>query len=80
RDEADGPPGNEDGGTPIGATGLWVADYTIQPENGGVSVFAHEYGHDLGLPDHYDTAGGPDNAVNWWSLMGQSRASAPGDQ
>ena len=56
-------------------TGLWVADYTIQPENGGLSVFAHEYGHDLGLPDHYDTAGG-DNAVNWWTLMAQSRVSA----
>ena len=57
-----------------------MADYTIQPENGGVSVFAHEYAHDLGLPDEYDTATGADNAVNWWSLMAQSRASAPGDQ
>jgi immune inhibitor A len=72
--------GNTDGGTQIGTTGLWVADYTIQPENGGVSVFAHEYGHDLGLPDHYDTAGGPDNAVSWWTLMAQSRASAPQDE
>ena len=51
-----GPANNKDGGTQIGATGLWIADYTIQPENGGISVFAHEYGHDLGLPDHYDTA------------------------
>jgi len=75
-----GPTGNKDGGTQIGTTGLWVADYTIQPENGAVSVFAHEYGHDLGLPDHYDTAGGPDNAVNWWTLMAQSRTSAPEDQ
>ena len=75
-----GPETNKDGGTPIGNTGLWIADYTIQPENGGISVFAHEYGHDLGLPDHYDTAGGGDNAVSWWSLMGQSRVSAPEDQ
>jgi immune inhibitor A len=69
-----GPSTNPLGGTQIGDTGLWVGDYTIQPENGGLSVFAHEYGHDLGLPDHYDTAGGPDNAVNWWTLMAQSRA------
>ncbi len=75
-----GPANNRDGGTQIGATGLWIADYTIQPENGGISVFAHEYGHDLGLPDHYDTAGGPDNAVSWWTLMAQSRVSAPQDQ
>jgi immune inhibitor A len=75
-----GPAFNKDGGTQIGETGLWVADYTIQPENGGVSVFAHEYGHDLGLPDHYDTSGGGENGVNWWTIMGQSRVSAPEDQ
>ena len=38
------------------APSLWVGDYTIEPENGGVGVFAHEFGHDLGLPDLYDTA------------------------
>ena len=74
----EGPAGNEDGGTQIGNTGLWVADYTIQPENGGISVFAHEYAHDLGLPDHYDTAGGQ-NGVEWWNLMAQSRLNAPGE-
>ncbi len=62
------------GGTQIGTTGIWAADYTIQPENGGLSVFAHEYGHDLGLPDHYDTAASGDNPVSWWTLMAQSRA------
>ena len=41
----------------IGATGIWVGDYTMQPENGGIGVFAHEYGHDLGLPDLYDFSG-----------------------
>src|SRR5215468_2109017 len=42
-DERVGPAQNEDGGVQIGDTGVWVADYTMQPENGGVSVFAHEY-------------------------------------
>lgn len=74
-----GPSTNKDGGTQIGDTGVWVADYTIQPENGGLSVFAHEYGHDLGLPDHYDTAASGDNPVNWWTLMAQSRARAKND-
>ncbi|MEV8515042.1 immune inhibitor A domain-containing protein [Dactylosporangium sp. NPDC051484] len=77
-----GPDFNKLGGTQIGTTGLWVRDYTIQPENGGLSVFAHEYGHDLGLPDHYDTTGAGGNAenpVNWWTIMAQSRVSLPGD-
>ncbi|PZG01319.1 immune inhibitor A domain-containing protein [Micromonospora deserti] len=63
-----GPAGNLSGGVPIGDTGLWIRDYTTEPENGGLGVFAHEYGHDLGLPDYYDTAGG-DNGVGFWSLM-----------
>ena len=63
-----GPGDNKLGGTQIGDTGIWVGDYTIQPENGGLGVYAHEYGHDLGLPDHYDTAGG-DNSTGFWTLM-----------
>ncbi|HEX2550605.1 MAG TPA: immune inhibitor A domain-containing protein [Nocardioidaceae bacterium] len=74
-----GPTEGKQGGTQIGDTGVWVGDYTIQPENGGMSVFAHEYTHDLGLPDLYDTAGG-ENSVNYWSLMAQSREAAPNDQ
>ncbi|MEY9991687.1 immune inhibitor A [Streptomyces sp. V4I8] len=65
---ATGPAGNKLGGAQIGSTGIWVGDYTVQPENGGLGVFAHEYGHDLGLPDHYDTSGG-ENSTGFWTLM-----------
>ena len=75
-----GPVGNPLGGTQIGNTGFWIGDYTMQPENGGLSVFVHEYAHDLGLPDDYDTSGGGDNSVEHWSLMAQSRLSGRNDQ
>ncbi|HEX8079924.1 MAG TPA: immune inhibitor A domain-containing protein [Jatrophihabitans sp.] len=56
------------GGSQIGNTGYWIGDYTVEPENGGLGVFAHEYAHDLGLPDLYDTNGG-DNGTGFWTLM-----------
>jgi immune inhibitor A len=64
-----GPADNKLGGTQIGDTGIWVGDYTVQPENGGLGVFAHEYGHDLGLPDHYDTTNTAENSTGFWTLM-----------
>ncbi|WP_189113382.1 immune inhibitor A domain-containing protein [Pilimelia terevasa] len=73
-----GPANNKRGGAQIGDTGLWVGDYTMQPENGGLSVFAHEYGHDLGLPDDYDTTGAGDNSSEHWTLMAQSRLNEKG--
>ncbi len=63
-----GPANNLAGGTQIGNTGMWIGDYTTEPENGGLGVFTHEFGHDLGLPDLYDTAGG-DNSTGFWTLM-----------
>ncbi len=63
-----GPDFNKLGGIQIGSSKYWVGKYTIQPENGGVGVFTHEYGHDLGLPDLYDTAGG-ENGTGFWTLM-----------
>jgi immune inhibitor A len=57
---------------PDNPVGVWVGDYTIQPENGGLGVFAHEFGHDLGLPDLYDTSGntgGAENSTGFWTLM-----------
>lgn len=63
-----GPEFNQLGGVPLGDSGMWIGDYTTEPENGGLGVFAHEFGHDLGLPDLYDTAGG-DNGTGFWTLM-----------
>lgn len=45
-------------------------DYTVEPEDGAVGVFAHEYGHDLGAPDEYDTQyTGNGDTVAQWSIM-----------
>ncbi|MHA7280918.1 immune inhibitor A domain-containing protein [Arthrobacter sp. MDT2-2] len=63
-----GPAANPYGGIKIGDSNLWIRDYTTEPENGGLGVFAHEYGHDLGLPDLYDTSGG-ENGTGFWTLM-----------
>lgn len=50
--------------------GIFIYNYTIMPEDGGVGVFAHEFGHDLGLPDEYDTIySGRGDSVAFWSLM-----------
>ena len=62
--------------SPNNPTGVWVYDYTVQPENGGLGVFAHEFGHDLGLPDLYDTSGntgGAENNTAFWTLMSLRR-------
>jgi immune inhibitor A len=56
------------GGTEIGDSGIYIGDYTVEAENGGLGVFAHEFGHDLGLPDYYDTNGG-ENGTAFWTLM-----------
>ena len=68
------------GGARIGDSSYWIGDYTIEPENGGLGVFVHEYAHDLDLPDLYDTSGntgGGENGTGFWTLM--SSGSNTGD-
>ncbi len=69
------------GGVPVGGSKYWVGDYTVEPENGGVGVFAHEFGHDLGLPDEYDTSGntgGAENSTGWWTNWSQGSYGSNG--
>ena len=57
--------------------GVLISDYVIQPAFEcddatavHIGVFAHEFGHALGLPDLYSTARPPTNAgLGMWSLM-----------
>ncbi|MCC6190686.1 MAG: immune inhibitor A [Anaerolineales bacterium] len=53
----EGPAANQLGGYqvsndgPLG--GVWILNYTVSDEVGGLGVLVHEYGHDIGLPDNY---------------------------
>ncbi len=76
-----GPAFNKLGGAQVGGSSYWIGDYTVEPENGGVGVFAHEFGHDLGLPDLYDTSGntgGAENSVGFWSLYASGSYGSSG--
>lgn len=50
---------------------LGAFHYTIEPEDGATGVFAHEFGHNLGLPDEYDVAYSSPSGepISYWSIM-----------
>lgn len=72
-----------DGNGPVNAGGGVIFNiYTMQPEytkvkgDSSIGVFAHEFGHVLGLPDLYDT-GGYTNGAGDWSLMASGSWKGP---
>jgi immune inhibitor A len=66
-DMSGGPGGNP--GYQVPGSDIWVGPYTINPEDGGIGVFCHEFGHDLGLPDEYDTTYTGEETSGFWTLM-----------
>ncbi|MFQ6066915.1 MAG: M6 family metalloprotease domain-containing protein [bacterium] len=64
------------GGTPRYYDGVIIDTYTIQPELNSagdhieIGVFAHEYGHVLGLPDLYDTDYSSEGIGNYGLMAG----------
>jgi immune inhibitor A len=76
-------PGEVSDSNNFGGNRLTALDYTIEPEDGAAGVFAHEFGHDLGLPDEYDTIySGAGEAIEYWSLMsaGSWAGKVPGTE
>jgi immune inhibitor A len=69
-----GPAGNQLGGHQVAADAahplgsIWVLNYTISDEVGGLGTLVHEYGHDIGLPDNYGVDGSGPNP-GFWDVM-----------
>lgn len=61
----------EEGLYRIPGTNYSAYEYTIEPEDGATGVFAHEFGHNLGLPDEYDVDYSSDSSepIGYWSIM-----------
>ncbi|MCW8999000.1 MAG: immune inhibitor A, partial [Kangiellaceae bacterium] len=70
----------------VSGTSKRLFGYTIQPIDAAIGVVVHEFGHDLGLPDEYDTntnrGAGKGSPVGHWSVMsnGSWAGSLPGSQ
>jgi immune inhibitor A len=65
--------------TPFLNNGVRAYAYSTEPEDGKVGVFAHEFGHVLGLPDLYDTSY-QSAGVGEWCLMGGGSWGGGGDK
>ncbi len=56
----------------------YVGGYFMQAEDSPMGIFAHEFGHDLGLPDLYDTDYSSDGIGLWGLMSGGSWLGIPG--
>jgi immune inhibitor A len=65
------------------ADGKKVGVYSMVSENDPMGVFAHEYSHQLGMPDLYDTdgagSGGQTDGAGLWDIMAAGAYLGNGD-
>ncbi|MGM0508633.1 MAG: M6 family metalloprotease domain-containing protein [Fusobacteriota bacterium] len=57
-------------------TGVTIENYTLQSMESPIGIFAHEFGHTLGLPDLYSTTTGA-SKIGEYSLMDYGSWSGP---
>ena len=67
----------------LAVDGVFVSDYTMQPElqnqhMARIGVYVHEFGHNLGLPDLYDTDYSSSGVGSWCVMSGGSWGGAAG--
>jgi immune inhibitor A len=65
--------------TPFVNNGVRVFAYSTEPEDGRIGVFAHEFGHVLGLPDLYDSTY-RSHGVGKWCLMASGSWGGSGNK
>ena len=55
--------------SPVQLDGKYLYYYTTLSENDPVGIYVHEFGHDIGLPDLYDTDYSTSGGVGDWDVM-----------
>ena len=55
---------------------IMASAYIVMPENGGIGVFAHEYGHNLGADDLYAYDLG-ETSAGFWTIMADDWVGFP---
>ena len=59
--------------------GITISTYSIEPQDGTIGVFCHEFGHVVGLPDLYDTDGSSEGIGEWGLMSGGGWGHRAGD-
>jgi len=76
------------GGYNVTLDGVQISEYTMQAEKqywsmAGIGVICHEFGHNLGTPDFYDTdyqTNGNQDGTGEWDIMGSGAYNDGGDR